>query len=474
MILVRAGSALVEAAGRAWYLASNVRPALIPCVLLFAAVAAAQDGKPVESATPEPALVASTPAPLTESAAPAALAPDAPLSGPAPVEVAVLLDTSGSLRPADLEATRALARAVFASLPPGSRLAVLSFDDESRVLQPATADPDAVDRALSGATRAGRFTALHDALFDASRLLRDSDSQRRAILLLSDGKDENSAVNVEDGLQIAQAEAIPVFAVGLGKIDEKSLRRIAKLTDGSYSPLGEASGQEVAALIAQLPVRAPRPAGPAAAADAPAQGVATPEALASGQLERIGAAALATLGFALAVGALLLWRRQNAPQPAQPQPPAPPPVRSVSRAMARDSGSTLPSMPAAKPDADREGATLLTRLPQVGAAGGTVVLKSTPMLRVKNGPGAGLLLELSEATAISLGRSPGNDIVLEDDAVSGQHARIRCEDGAFVVHDLQSTNGTFVNERRVERHTLVNGDVVRLGETLMEFVRFGR
>lgn len=471
MILVRAGIGLVEAVGRAWYLTSNVRPALIPCVLLFAAAAAAQDGKPIESATPEAPV---PPAPSsTEAAAAATTAPVAPASGPAPVEVAVLLDTSGSLRPADLEATRTLARSVFESLPPGSRLAVLSFDDESRVLQAATADPDAVDRALSGATRAGRFTALHDALFDASRLLRDSDAQRRAILLLSDGKDENSAVNVEDGLQIAQAEAIPVFAVGLGKIDEKSLRRIAKLTDGSYAPLDAASGQAVAALIAQLPVRTPRAAG-SAAADAPVEVVATPEAMASGQLERIGAAALATLGFALAVGALLLWRRQNAPHPPPPQPPAPPPVRSVGRPMAYDSGSTLPSMPAARPDGDREGATLLTRLPQVGAAGGTVVLKSAPMLRVKNGPGAGLLLELSEATAISLGRSPGNDIVLEDDAVSGQHARVRCEDGAFVVHDLQSTNGTFINERRIERHTLVNGDVVRLGETLMEFVRFGR
>jgi hypothetical protein len=439
-----------------------VRPLLLACVVFVASVASAQEGPPPSAGAQE-----ATPA---EVAAPVASPPATP-AGPAPADVAVLLDTSGSLRPADLEATRALARAVFAALPPGSRLAVLSFDDESRVLQAATADQAAVDRALATATRAGRYTALHDALFDASRLLRDSDGQRRAILLLSDGRDENSAVNVEDGLQIAQAEAIPVFAVGLGRVDEKSLRRIAKLTDGRYEPLTAARGEDVAALIAALPARAPRPAEPAATA-APGVAAETASAPATVSLERIGAAALAALGFALAVGALVLWRRQNA-MPV-PRPPAPPPVRSVSGAVARDTGSTLPSMPGPKPDAAREGATLLTRLPQVGGAGGTVVLKQSPMLRVKNGPGAGLLLELSEQTAVSLGRSAGNDIVLEDDAVSGQHARIRVEEGVFVVHDLQSTNGTFVNERRVARHELQNGDVVRLGETLLEFVRFGK
>ncbi len=437
--------------------------------LLLCASAAAQEGTP---APVEPATAAEAPA---ETAATPTPLPAAP-AGPAPADVAVLLDTSGSLRPEDLEATRALARAVFAALPPGSRLAVLSFDDESRVLQAATADPEAVDRALATATRAGRYTALHDALFDASRLLRDSDAQRRAILLLSDGRDENSAVNVEDGLQIAQAEAIPVFAVGLGRVDEKSLRRIAKLTDGRYEPLAAARGEDVAGLIAQLPARAARPAEPAATPTVPQGGPAEPGASSPVGLERIGAAALAALGFALAVGALVMWRRQNAAPPA-PRPPAPPPVRGVAATggmPARDTGSTLPSLSGPRPDAEREGATLLTRLPQVGGAGGTVVLKQTPMLRVKNGPGAGLLLELSEQTAISLGRSPGNDIVLEDDAVSGQHARIRAEEGVFVVHDLQSTNGTFVNERRVARHELQNNDVLRLGETLLEFVRFGK
>jgi pSer/pThr/pTyr-binding forkhead associated (FHA) protein len=60
-------------------------------------------------------------------------------------------------------------------------------------------------------------------------------------------------------------------------------------------------------------------------------------------------------------------------------------------------------------------------------------------------------------------------VVLSDDSVSGQHCRIRPEAGHFALHDLESTNGTFVNGRRVGRHQLAEGDVIRIGETSIEF-----
>jgi pSer/pThr/pTyr-binding forkhead associated (FHA) protein len=70
---------------------------------------------------------------------------------------------------------------------------------------------------------------------------------------------------------------------------------------------------------------------------------------------------------------------------------------------------------------------------------------------------------------MSLGGYKANDLVLDDVAVSSQHCRIRPEDGRFVVHDLKSTNGTFVNDRRIARHALVEGDVVKIGETWLQF-----
>ena len=61
------------------------------------------------------------------------------------------------------------------------------------------------------------------------------------------------------------------------------------------------------------------------------------------------------------------------------------------------------------------------------------------------------------------------DIVLDDGTVSKQHAKIKYESGQFVVYDLGSTNGTFVNNRRVQRQALLDDDAVRFGNVQFVF-----
>jgi pSer/pThr/pTyr-binding forkhead associated (FHA) protein len=69
----------------------------------------------------------------------------------------------------------------------------------------------------------------------------------------------------------------------------------------------------------------------------------------------------------------------------------------------------------------------------------------------------------------SIGRLPDNTIVIDNPAVSGHHACVFREGDHFVVEDLGSTNGTFVNEKRVSRQTLRNGDVVLVGKHALTF-----
>jgi pSer/pThr/pTyr-binding forkhead associated (FHA) protein len=76
---------------------------------------------------------------------------------------------------------------------------------------------------------------------------------------------------------------------------------------------------------------------------------------------------------------------------------------------------------------------------------------------------------LSEKTTTCIGRAKSNDIVLDDVAVSAQHCRVRFEGTQFFLYDLQSTNGTFVNEQRVTRHQLRPGDLLKLGESFLQF-----
>jgi hypothetical protein len=384
----------------------------------------------------------------------------------APAVVAFTLDSSGSLRARDIEVTRRLARDVLAALPAGSRVAVLSFDDQSRILLEATDDVGAIETALSSVQIAGRFTALHDALFDASEYLVTRQEPRRAIVLVTDGKDENSAVLLEDGLSIAREQSIPVFAVGVGRIQDQVLRRIGKLTGGDYAPASDASGEALARAIRALPERRIETAAPAEAPAASAPPAPEPVAPSRSLREYLLWAALG-LGLVLAAAAGVLAMRGRRPTAAS---------------VCSNCGAKLPAPDATCLDCGRTSefdavdadATMLTHNPMAGTVERTMVLTSNPVLRISQGPSAGQVYSLSPTTTVSVGRGPTNDIVLDDDAVSGQHCRFRPEDGRFLVYDLESTNGTYVNDRRIQRHALAEGDTIRIGETVFEFHSFGK
>ena len=80
-----------------------------------------------------------------------------------------------------------------------------------------------------------------------------------------------------------------------------------------------------------------------------------------------------------------------------------------------------------------------------------------------------VLKEYGIGATVTIGRLQDNIIVIENQAVSGHHARVVQEGGEFVVEDLKSTNGTFVNGKRVERQTLQSGDELLVGKHKLVF-----
>jgi len=72
-----------------------------------------------------------------------------------------------------------------------------------------------------------------------------------------------------------------------------------------------------------------------------------------------------------------------------------------------------------------------------------------------------------------IGRNPTTDITLLDEGISREHAIVLYdeENDSYSVEDLQSTNGTQVNGKRVRSVTLAHGDQLRIGRTLFEFLR---
>jgi pSer/pThr/pTyr-binding forkhead associated (FHA) protein len=96
------------------------------------------------------------------------------------------------------------------------------------------------------------------------------------------------------------------------------------------------------------------------------------------------------------------------------------------------------------------------------------------MLRIRNGGFEGMTYSLEGEETI-IGRNPNTDITLLDEGISREHALVHYDPDLdrYTIEDLQSTNGTKVNGKRVRSAELQPGDTLQVGNTLFEFVREG-
>jgi pSer/pThr/pTyr-binding forkhead associated (FHA) protein len=88
---------------------------------------------------------------------------------------------------------------------------------------------------------------------------------------------------------------------------------------------------------------------------------------------------------------------------------------------------------------------------------------------------AGIKIPL-EQPSLRIGRSKDNDICIDDELASREHAlieRVKSEQSEeasdYVVRDLNSTNGTFVNHEQISAHLLVEGDMIRIGQAFFKY-----
>lgn len=71
--------------------------------------------------------------------------------------------------------------------------------------------------------------------------------------------------------------------------------------------------------------------------------------------------------------------------------------------------------------------------------------------------------KLDDKKSLHIGRRRNNDVVIENLVVSGEHAKVEPSPEGFVLTDLQSKNGTYVNNKPITSCVLKNGDIIKIG-----------
>ncbi|HVS14583.1 MAG TPA: VWA domain-containing protein [Thermoanaerobaculia bacterium] len=152
-----------------------------------------------------------------------------------PIHAGLLIDTSSSMEGSIASVAAAAEAFVDQTLRPKDRLCVIPFSTRPEVAVRFTNQPDQIKKALAGLDAVGG-TALYDSLVFTLHYF-DGITGQKALLLLSDGKDEASAFSIEQALETARRSGVTIYAIGLKEAAKeraarKALREIAEETGG--------------------------------------------------------------------------------------------------------------------------------------------------------------------------------------------------------------------------------------------------
>lgn len=351
------------------------------------------------------------------------------------VAVSLLIDRSGSMVGPALQGAIAGARGFLERLVPEDRVELIAFGRPMEVITPF-GPPEALV-GIDNLTAKGD-TALYDAINRGLIDLSTQEAKARAIVVLTDGRDDGSQVSLGFLRDAVAAAPVPIHGIGLRSevFDPGPLQELARLSGGSYRE------------------------------------VTNPTELAD---------VYRTIAAELASEYRISFRSSALPGLHTVEISAQTPDGSVQgRKEYTAPGSTAPTPP--RPASKLPVFLLVLMALGVVAAVATGARRTTrrkplviPVDRGRTGESAtGLVLEGSgvsipvTATAMLIGRDPMAQVVVDDPTISRQHAKLEFSPDGLWIEDLGSANGTTVNGSPVTRQMLYPGDVLQVGDLSLE------
>ncbi|MCX7835602.1 MAG: VWA domain-containing protein [bacterium] len=443
------------------------------------------------------------------------------------VAVMVCIDASLTMQGKPLEDSKIAVKEYLDNLRSQDRVAILSFHSKVELVSDFSMNRQYLKKKIDGIVAGGTNTELYYALDEALDHLNQTPNipERKLVIVISDGRDEGTgAYNLEQCVQKANRFNVPIYSVGFTKIDEKYLRNleaISERTKGRYyrakesSVIREGFNKSLEVLKSQYGLRIfppkevrdgrPRmysivvlkpnfqgqttfqhtlPAGTEFGEDKEQPSTSVPL-----YVWLIGAGVVILLGVAVVF--ILQSQRKAREREAERIRKEEEAKRQAEEAQRREeelrrqlsekenaSPPSVSSYPPQTPLASAQGSPATKAetpfQPAPPASSKTMVGSSigtnytSGQLLVTAGVQKGQIFTITRAET-TLGRGVHNTIVLQDQTVSTNHAIIRFANGQFQYTDNQSTNGTYINGQRVQFAILRDGDLLRLGQTELQF-----
>ncbi len=330
---------------------------------------------------------------------------------------------------------------ILKSVKPHQRIGLAEFDSEIRVLAPIGSDINSLQKASQSLKATGQATEFYKNILAAIDLLKKSSGERKGLVIMSDGKDEDRAYKIEDVIKLAKDNNIVILSLGYLESSQdtpflQSLKRLSEETFGLYYDVSDTNGALPSGLVGKP--------------------------------------------FAFIEKGGRIDHQINKTYD----------VHKVSLSLGRANGERVILTSEVIPPDDRALGqkiidyvvinwiwvlicSVLFILSVLGF--GYLVIKKNRKLKPityanlleLNGMGTKHIIQ---KTAIRIGRGADNDIRLMNDSISSHHAEIhRRREGDFYVVDLASTNGVFVNEEKVHQGELKSNDIIELGEVRLRF-----
>ena len=406
------------------------------------------------------------------------------------IATVIAIDCSYSMKDSGaLEKARNGASEFVKMMKPGDQCTVMSFsrkityrisDDNGNPV--FTSDKNVLLNAIQS-IQPEPFTRLYDGLYDAIDVANSSASFRKAVLILTDvvKEDEESTHDVNDCISHATDLDIPIYAIGEGSnVNASPLEKATQETNGIY--LFAANPDELLKLYQQIShnihneyivsynsriKHSEEPKKHTLTLKIDYEGnvyTVTKEFIPTvlpAQHSLLGLILLIILAiFFILFAVYFAWRRNKKQCPQCGK------LIDKNTSICPYCGYSFVPTPEPEPEPTsavaeevEEEKTRVIHKEKKGLAWLTVI----------DGKDKGKTFELADKEVFSIGRNAVNDVLLEDDSVSREHAKISVKNNVYLIHDLASLNGTFVNDKQVDVSTIKDSDVIYIGDVGLVF-----